>query len=109
MQRASREGFGIFGTERINRLSLLMSRDNLALHIPQIGTRSTLWRELENIAATNQALWCLGGNLNSIISLEETGGSFNLSQDSNRFQECMLNYGLNNLGFFGPPFSWQRN
>ncbi|XP_052107411.1 uncharacterized protein LOC127740479 [Arachis duranensis] len=76
---------------------------------PQPGTRSTLWRELESIAATNQGPWCLGGDFNSIISLEETGGNRNLSQDSNRFQECMLNCGLNDLGFSGPPFTWQRN
>nr|XP_029145187.1 uncharacterized protein LOC114924518 [Arachis hypogaea] len=76
---------------------------------PQPGTRSSLWEELENFAATIQGPWCVGGDFNSIISLEETGGSFNLSQDSRRFQDCIQNCGLKDLGFSGPPFTWQRN
>ncbi|RYR19564.1 hypothetical protein Ahy_B03g064378 [Arachis hypogaea] len=76
---------------------------------PQPGTRSSLREELENFAGTIQGPWCVGGNFNSIISLEETGGSFNLSQDSRRFQDCIQNCGLKDLGFSGPPFTWQRN
>ncbi|XP_016206670.1 uncharacterized protein LOC107647057 [Arachis ipaensis] len=76
---------------------------------PQPGTRSSLWEELENFATTIQEPWCIGGNFNSTIFLEETGGSFNLSQDSRRFQEYIQNCGLKDLGFSGLPFTWQKN
>ncbi|RYR72317.1 hypothetical protein Ahy_A02g006513 [Arachis hypogaea] len=76
---------------------------------PQPGTWSSLWKELENFAVTIQGPWCVGGDFNSIIFLEEIGGSFNLSQDSRRFQECIQNCGLKDLSFSVPPFTWQRN
>ncbi|RYR14447.1 hypothetical protein Ahy_B04g071026 [Arachis hypogaea] len=70
---------------------------------PQPGTRSSLWEELENFAVIIQGPWCVGEDFNSIIFLEETGGSFNLSQHSRRFQECIQKRGQKDLGFSGPP------
>ena len=52
--------------------------------------------------------WVIGGDFNSVLTMEDTGGSSVMSCDSARFGECMLNNRLKDLGFIGQPFTWQR-
>ncbi|RYR66665.1 hypothetical protein Ahy_A03g012721 [Arachis hypogaea] len=75
----------------------------------QTANRRVLWEMIEDIAANTNGPWCLGGDFNSILSLEDSGGSSNLSIDTTRFLNCINTCGLNDLNFSGPPFTWQRN
>ncbi|XP_029150708.1 uncharacterized protein [Arachis hypogaea] len=56
---------------------------------PQVGRRRELWKGLEDIAGTIEGPWCLGGDFNSVLTLNDTGSTFNLSQDSNIFLNCI--------------------
>ena len=61
---------------------------------PQITSRNQLWEGLRNISNQVQGEWCVGGDFNSILSLNDTGGSANLSRDSLDFYNCLLDCGL---------------
>ncbi|KAL4288746.1 hypothetical protein AHAS_Ahas19G0317000 [Arachis hypogaea] len=63
---------------------------------------------MEKLANSIREPWCIEGDFNSILSLNDTGGSSNLSQDHKRFQSCINNCGVNDLGFTGPLFTCQR-
>ncbi|KAL4299224.1 hypothetical protein AHAS_Ahas17G0079500 [Arachis hypogaea] len=75
---------------------------------PHVKNRSSLWNKLEELAMGINGPWCLGGDFNSVATLDDTGGNSNLSQDTNRFISCMRNCNLNSLDFSGPPYTWQR-
>ncbi|RYR27976.1 hypothetical protein Ahy_B01g052052 [Arachis hypogaea] len=75
---------------------------------PQVGNRNALWDKLEDIANSISGPWCIGGDFNSTLTINDTGGSSNLSLDTYKFQNCSNVCGLKDLGFSGPPFTWQR-
>ncbi|XP_057747786.1 uncharacterized protein LOC130966983 [Arachis stenosperma] len=76
---------------------------------PRVGERKELWTKLKDIATNLSGPWCLGGDFNSILSLNDIGGSYNLSLDTDKFNDCLNYCDLKDLGFIGPPFTWQRD
>ena len=54
-------------------------------------------------------LWCIGGDFNSVLTLEDTRGSPNLAQDTRRYNDRIRNCELKDLGYSGQPFTWQRS
>ncbi|KAL4307010.1 hypothetical protein AHAS_Ahas16G0235500 [Arachis hypogaea] len=77
-------------------------------HSPQASGR-ILWEKIEEIAENINGPWCLGADFNSILTLEDTWGSSNLSFDTTNFINCIKLCEFNNLGFLGPLFTWQRS
>ncbi|RYR42782.1 hypothetical protein Ahy_A08g039223 [Arachis hypogaea] len=75
---------------------------------PNPTIRRDLWYMLEEIANLTIGLWCIGGDFNAIKYAQDSGGSSNLSSDTNKFIDCMCNCGMMEVEFFGPPFTWQR-
>lgn len=75
---------------------------------PNIGDRQEVWQELRNLIA-NPGPWCLAGDFNSVISMNERvgGAAFN-HRSSSDFTECLDDCGLTDLGFSGVPFTWSR-
>lgn len=76
---------------------------------PQAVYRNELWEGLRMISEQFQGDWCVGGDFNSVLNLNDTGGSSSLSRDSQSFNSCLLDCGLADIGFSGQPFTWQRN
>ncbi|KAL4299197.1 hypothetical protein AHAS_Ahas17G0076800 [Arachis hypogaea] len=56
---------------------------------PHLANRRRLWSRLEELALNIREPWCIGGDFNSILSLDDTRGSTNLSQDHDRFYSCI--------------------
>ncbi|RYR45289.1 hypothetical protein Ahy_A07g031124 [Arachis hypogaea] len=75
---------------------------------PQIGLRTSLWEGLKSIADNLTSEWCVGGDFNCVLSATDTGGNSGLSRDHDRFADCLLECGLQDLGFKGQSFTWQK-
>ncbi|XP_057761117.1 uncharacterized protein LOC130981550 [Arachis stenosperma] len=75
---------------------------------PQIGLRTSLWEGLKSIADNLTSEWCVGGDFNCVLSATDTGGNSGLSRDHDHFADCLLECGLQDLGFKGQPFTWQK-
>lgn len=53
-------------------------------------------------------LWLVIGDFNAYLTAFDKSGGANLNLSSmQRFQECLLNCGLSDMGFKGPPFTWE--
>ncbi|XP_020985915.1 uncharacterized protein LOC110274883 [Arachis duranensis] len=75
---------------------------------PQIRLRTSLWEGLKSIADNLTSEWCVGGDFNCVLSATDTGGNSGLSRDHDCFADCLLECGLQDLGFKGQPFTWQK-
>ncbi|RYQ97763.1 hypothetical protein Ahy_B08g093845 [Arachis hypogaea] len=75
---------------------------------PHIGPRSELWENLQRLGDLVHGDWCVGGDFNCVLSLADTGGASNLSRDHARLSNCLFECGLQDIGFQGQPFTWQR-
>nr|XP_025692428.1 uncharacterized protein LOC112794656 [Arachis hypogaea] len=75
---------------------------------PHIGPRSELWENLQRLGNLVHGDWCVGGDFNCVLSLADTGGTSTLSRDHARFSNCLFECGLQDIGFQGQPFTWQR-
>ncbi|KAK7250655.1 hypothetical protein RIF29_33213 [Crotalaria pallida] len=76
---------------------------------PQEHLRSSLWTELRDFSNSVSGPWCLGGDFNQALFAHEKrgGGAFNYVSSS-RLLSCLNDCGLQDIGFKGPPFTWQR-
>ncbi|XP_070034183.1 uncharacterized protein [Nicotiana tomentosiformis] len=71
--------------------------------------RKNLWINLEDILAI-YGPWCIGGDFNVILEPEEKlGGRPHRMHMSLDFQMCMDNYGVTDIGFSGPKYTWCNN
>ncbi|XP_057432516.1 uncharacterized protein LOC130725290 [Lotus japonicus] len=52
--------------------------------------------------------WLVIGDFNAYLTAFDKSGGANLNLSSmQRFQECLLSCGLSDMGFKGPPFTWE--
>ncbi|CAL1370678.1 unnamed protein product [Linum trigynum] len=74
---------------------------------PALIQRRGLWNSLRDIAEDISDPWLVAGDFNSILyASEKSGGApFDASRVRD-FQDCVLDAGLIDLGFSGPPFTW---
>ena len=76
-----------------------------------IRERRDLWAGINNFFVPPHTPWCVGGDFNIVTSVNEReGGGGNppdLSAMSD-FNACIMQSGLKDLGFSGPPFTWER-
>ncbi|CAL1384548.1 unnamed protein product [Linum trigynum] len=76
---------------------------------PALIQRRALWQSVRSIAEGMEAPWILAGDFNSILQPSDKmgGAPFDASR-ARDFQDCVLDSGLTDLGFSGPPFTWFR-
>ncbi|CAL1388698.1 unnamed protein product [Linum trigynum] len=74
---------------------------------PALIQRRGLWTSMRDIAEDIAGPWLVAGDFNSILcAAEKLGGApFDASRVRD-FQDCVLDTGLIDMGFSGPPFTW---
>lgn len=71
--------------------------------------RSRLWSNLQDISKSIFGPWCVQGDFNCILSLDEvSGGREQWTQDMQRFKECIHDCGLGHVHTIGPLFTWSN-
>ena len=74
---------------------------------PQFNKRKPFWDYLQNLAVNISLPWLLLGDFNDMISEEEKLGGLPVNRTRMMaFRNCLDNYGLMDLGFHGPRFTW---
>ncbi|XP_057432586.1 uncharacterized protein LOC130725366 [Lotus japonicus] len=75
---------------------------------PNVSARYLLWRELRHIAASIFEPWAVVGDFNSYLHASDKvgGGPPNLLS-MNKFRDCIVDCSLSDIGFKGPPFTWE--
>ena len=74
---------------------------------PQFHKRKFFWEYLQNLALHVSLPWVLLGDFNDMISDEEKLGGLPVNRTRmSAFRNCMDNYGLIDLGFHGPHYTW---
>ncbi|XP_060210726.1 uncharacterized protein LOC132637688 [Lycium barbarum] len=72
--------------------------------------RQDLWADLINVHNKIQGPWCIGGDFNVILDPDEKlGGKPHRMGNNFDFSTCMDSYGVTDLGFVGPKFTWCNN
>lgn len=73
---------------------------------PRYAERKLLWENLATVAGLHSMPWVMAGDFNEILDGEDKfgGRSVNLSR-AMKFQECLNNCRMIDLGFFGPKFT----
>lgn len=76
---------------------------------PNSTVRRVLWRHLVGIAGNVSESWVVLGDFNAYLApLEKVGGASPSSTSMKAFRDCLDSCGLSDLGFKGPPFTWER-
>lgn len=77
---------------------------------PQRAARESLWDILRDISNSVLGPWCAIGDFNAILKSSEKEGSRASKHTSvcQSFQECLIDCGLDDMGFKGCPFTWYR-
>ncbi|XP_057451015.1 uncharacterized protein LOC130742925 [Lotus japonicus] len=75
---------------------------------PQMATRNLLWSSLENIGVTIRYPWMVIGDFNAYLGADEKyGGAAANGSSMKKFRVCMDRCSLSDMGFKGPPFTWE--
>ncbi|XP_074346844.1 uncharacterized protein LOC141685649 [Apium graveolens] len=78
--------------------------------IPQRNRRMESWNMLRQLAASSILSWCIIGDFNDIISMEEKrGGQRQPRRLMEGFFDAIMSCGLHDLGFSGDMFMWERS
>ncbi|CAL1381560.1 unnamed protein product [Linum trigynum] len=76
---------------------------------PALIQRRELWTAIRRIAEEVTEPWLLAGDFNSILQpVDKLGGTPFDAARARDFQDCVLDAGLLDMGFSGPPFTWFR-
>lgn len=75
---------------------------------PNASIRNFLWQELRNIASQVTEPWVTLGDFNTYLQASDKmgGGPPNLLSMA-KFRDCLDACSLSDLGFKGPPFTWE--
>lgn len=75
---------------------------------PQAQGRLALWDGLREIARTCDKPCLVMGDFNAYsYAIEKNGGSGPNFQSMQMFNNCLFDYGLSDVDFKGPPFTWE--
>ncbi|XP_057432833.1 uncharacterized protein LOC130725635 [Lotus japonicus] len=75
---------------------------------PQMAARNLLWTSLEVLSASITAPWMVIGDFNAYLGADEKfGGAAANATSMRRFRDCMECCHLSDMGFKGPPFTWE--
>lgn len=75
---------------------------------PQRTMRHFLWDGLREISNNISGAWCAIGDFNALLSQVDKEGGRDRNGVCRDFQNCLMDCGLEDLGFRGNPFTWQR-
>ncbi|KAK8617514.1 hypothetical protein V6N13_080426 [Hibiscus sabdariffa] len=73
---------------------------------PSASGRKLLWPHLRRIADSMRSPWVLFGDFNSTLKAIDRKGCALSSKPSRDFQNLLLDYGLRDMGYQGPDFTW---
>lgn len=77
---------------------------------PETTKREETWTLLESLSQLNDLPWLCVGDFNKILyHLEKHGGYPRPTRQMEHFHKTINMYELNDLGFFGSPFTWSKN
>lgn len=69
--------------------------------------RRVLWEDMRNLA-TNNLPWSIGGDFNVIMNVADRDGGARPNYNAiNDFATCVIDCGLNDVGFEGETFTWK--
>ncbi|PKU74941.1 hypothetical protein MA16_Dca020713 [Dendrobium catenatum] len=69
----------------------------------------TLWDQLNSFASNINGPWCVGGDFNIISNVSKrVGGNPPNTNAMDDFNTMINDCNLNDIGFFGSPFTWNR-
>ncbi|XP_057425985.1 uncharacterized protein LOC130719379 [Lotus japonicus] len=75
---------------------------------PNTSIREFLWRELRRIASQITEPWIVMGDFNSYMNAsDKVGGAPPNLLSMSKFRDCIEECSLSDLGFKGPPFTWE--
>ncbi|KAJ8437791.1 hypothetical protein Cgig2_013710 [Carnegiea gigantea] len=76
---------------------------------PYESQREELWTDMEDFSHTHTTPWLLAGDFNKTRNMEERRNySEGLQRRCTKFDHWIENNGLMDLGYTGPPFTWNR-
>ncbi|KAL5559955.1 hypothetical protein UlMin_036166 [Ulmus minor] len=76
---------------------------------PDTSLRPQFWNLLKRLGDSSSLPWLCGGDLNEILfGHEKQGGAERANYLMSQFREATNYYGLADLGFRGPKFTWNR-
>ncbi|KAK8658097.1 hypothetical protein V6N13_036309 [Hibiscus sabdariffa] len=75
---------------------------------PSVSKRKTLWPLLCRLADSIRSPWLLFRDFNATLTSADRSGCALSSRPSRDFQNLLVDYGLRDMGFLGPAFTWSR-
>ncbi|XP_057444772.1 uncharacterized protein LOC130737018 [Lotus japonicus] len=75
---------------------------------PNVSLRDFLWRELRQLASHITEPWVVMGDFNTYLhASDKVGGGPPNMLSMSKFRNCIEECSLSDLGFKGPPFTWE--
>ncbi|KAA3475888.1 reverse transcriptase [Gossypium australe] len=75
---------------------------------PDRSKRKLLWKGLQSMAPNNTIPWLIMGDFNAILSPADKKSPTSIGKRCDLFGNFVDSCDLQDLGFKGPPFTWQR-
>ncbi|GMI71930.1 hypothetical protein HRI_000862300 [Hibiscus trionum] len=75
---------------------------------PSASGRKLLWPHLRRIASSIRSPWILFGDFNATLTTADRLGCAQSSKPSDAFQNLPIDYGLREMGYQGPAYTWTR-
>ncbi|KAK8635575.1 hypothetical protein V6N13_004308 [Hibiscus sabdariffa] len=75
---------------------------------PSVSKRKTLWPLLCRLAESIRSPWLLFVDFNATLTSADRSGCALSSKPSRGFQNLLLDYGLRDMGYQGPAYTWSR-
>ncbi|KAA3455874.1 reverse transcriptase [Gossypium australe] len=75
---------------------------------PDRSKRKFLWEDLQSVAPNNSTPWLIMGDFNAILSPADKKSPTTVGKRCDLFGNFVDLCDLQDLGFNGPPFTWQR-
>ncbi|KAK8697999.1 hypothetical protein V6N13_114131 [Hibiscus sabdariffa] len=73
---------------------------------PSSSGRKLLWSHLRRLAASIRSPWVIFGDFNVTVNIDDRKGC--LQTPCKAFQHLLFDYGLRDIGYQGPEFTWSR-
>ncbi|KAK8606369.1 hypothetical protein V6N13_030652 [Hibiscus sabdariffa] len=75
---------------------------------PSGSKRKLLWPHLYRLATSIRSPWLLFGDFNATLVAADKSGCAQSSIPSRGFQNLLFDYGLRDMGYQGPAYTWSR-